>query len=273
MKKIKIISLLIASMAMMLVSCDEYENPVGSRGVGVVPSISSIDPGVFDSNNPTTTYVQFVVDVPEESASSVSEAIIQLSFNEKWERVEYSTITTFPATIKILLSDAASKLGLVLDSITLGDVVNIEVLTVTNGQTYRSKIGVLNAALVCVYDPDKVSGAYHSVSSDWGSEGDITITVDPSDEYTLYVYGLEEMEGLTEDVGPLKMVVNKTDYSVEAPRSIMVSSLAPWGYSYTNLAYGGEGTLNTCDGTYEMAFEISVDQGSFGTYNFVFTKK
>ena len=142
----------------------------------------------------------------------------------------------------------------------------------TNGKIYRSNAAI-NPAVVCAYDPSFVTGSFHSkADANWGSEGDITITVDPTDQYVLYVSGLETMEGLVEDKGPLKMVINPKNYDVTVKRQPLASSLAPWGLSYTNLAYEGSGKLNTCDATYDMVFTISVDQGTFGTYTFTFTK-
>lgn len=150
--------------------------------------------------------------------------------------------------------------------------------TPTNSPSVRNITGILKGGasnitipVPCAYAQANVVGSYHCVSADWGSEGDIDITADDSDPFVVYVAGLETIEGLVEDNGPLKMIINN-DYSISAPRHIIASSLAPWGLSYTNLAYEGSGFLNTCDNSYQMTFEITVDQGSFGLYNFTFTK-
>jgi hypothetical protein len=128
---------------------------------------------------------------------------------------------------------------------------------------------VINAAAVCAYDPEMVSGSYKAVSADWAVDGPVTITVDPEDEYTIYVAGLAELDGLTEDKGPLKMVVNPLNFEVTAERTVLASI----AFDYTNIAYEGFGLLNTCDGTYEMNFTITVDQGSFGQFPFTLTKQ
>jgi hypothetical protein len=266
MKRFKIFSL-IAAVVFTFSSCTEFENPVQQRGEAVVASVSDINPAVFDSNDLTNTFIQFVVNIDESEKSKVSEAAIQVSLNGNMERKELLKVSAFPSTVKIKLADIATKLGVALTDIKLGDVLNIEVLTNTNGKLYRSNAAI-NAAVVCAYNPTLVSGSYHSVSPDWQSEGDITISVDPADEYTLYVAGLETIEGLDEDQGPLKLIVNPVDYSVEAVKTVLASDA--WGYH--NIAYEGAGNLSTCDGTFTMNFAISVDEGPFGTFAFIFTK-
>jgi len=44
-----------------------------------------------------------------------------------------------------------------------------------------------------------------------------------------------------------------------------------WGV-YNNIAYEGTGTFSSCDGTYNMNFTITVDEGSFGAFPFTFTR-
>jgi hypothetical protein len=127
----------------------------------------------------------------------------------------------------------------------------------------------------CEYVVEDVTGNYRAVSppSGWNAAGSIVITADENDPYILYVSGLAAMEGLNEDRGPLKMIVNPVDFTVVAERTVLASDLVPWGYPYTGYSYEGTGRLNTCSGTYSMTFEITVDQGSFGAYEFTFTKQ
>jgi hypothetical protein len=269
MKHINIIAIFF-TFALLIVGCkDTNENLVGSRGLGVVPIISDLQPAVFDSNDLENTYVEFKLDV--EDKSKLENAIIKVSLNGKMQRVDYATFTTFPQMVKVSLKDAIAKLGADFSKIGLGDIINVEVWTTTNGKAYPTK-AVFNASVVCAYKSANVTGSYHSVSKDWASEGDITITVDPNDEFTVYISGLEVMEGLVEDKGPLKMVIDRNSYSIKVDRQVIVSDVSSWGV-YTNLAYAGTGTLNTCDGTYKMSFDISVDQTSFATAQvFTFTK-
>lgn len=272
MKHFNIIAIFFA-FALFFGGCeDTNENLVGARGVAVVPLISNLSPAVFDSKDMGNTYVEFQVDVPD--ASLLENAIVKISFNGQLERVDFSTITTFPQTVRISLAEAVSKLNVALADVVLGDVINVEVWTTSDGKVYQTS-AVFNSAVVCPYFPDQISGSYHSVSSDWASEGDVTITVDPEDPFIVYVSGLEAIDGLDEDMGPLKMVINNLDYSVTAVKTVLASSTLGWGPTsdYHNIAYEGKGTLNTCDGTYTMSFDITVDEGTFGTgQGFIFTK-
>jgi hypothetical protein len=157
-----------------------------------------------------------------------------------------------------------------LAQVELGDIFSFEVVTVIGGKSYYSS-AAFNAPVVCAYNPALVSGSYHAVSAGWAVEGDVTITVDPEDDYIVYVAGLETIDGVNEDLGPLKMIVNPLDFSVTAVKTVL-ASVVTWNPNYTNMAYEGSGILNTCTGTYEMFYTITVDQGSFGGYAFTLTK-
>lgn len=263
MKTYKIFGL-IAAMVLTFASCEtKVDDPAGSRGEGVVPEISNLNPAVYDSNDLENTYVQFTLD----GVAPATEASVVVSLNGDQTRAVVGTYTTFPATVQILLSDAAEKLGMTLAQVELGDIFNFEIVTVIGGKTYYSS-AAFNAPVVCAYNPDFVSGSYHAISEGWASEGDVTITVDPEDDFIVYVAGLEAIEGLDEDQGPLKMIVDPLDFSVVAVKTVIASDA--WGYH--NIAYEGTGLLNTCTGTYEMLYTITVDEGSFGSYEFTLTK-
>lgn len=265
MKQINIFAFFFA-LTILFGGCeDTNENLVASRGEAVVPLITDLKPAVFDSKDLDHTYVEFKLGVDD--AALLENAIVKVSLNGQKQRVNFTTFTTFPQTVRISMKDAAAKLGLTLDKIKLGDIVNVEIWTTSNGKTYQTS-AVFNAAVVCAYNPAQVSGSYHAVSASWGSEGDVTITVDPANPYIVYVAGLEAIEGLNEDKGPLKMVINQLNYAVTAQKTVIASDA--WGYH--NIAYEGSGTLDTCDGTYKMLFSISVDEGGFGSNSFTLTK-
>jgi hypothetical protein len=219
---------------------------------------------VFDVNDLQHAYVQFTVVLPVDV--TVSKATLIGSFNNNHADVTIKELTSFPAVVNITSVDAAQKLGIALADIERGDVFDFELLITADGRTTRST--PLAVPVACVYTTAMSTGSFHSVSEDWNSEGDITITADPGDPYKLYVTGLEEMEGLVEDLGPLVMYVDPVTYAVNVPRKAIASDA--WGYH--NIAYEGSGTFSTCDGTYTMSFELSVDEGSWGTNGFIFTK-
>lgn len=267
MKKLKIFGL-IAGMVATFISCEtQVDDPAGARGEASVPKITDLNPAVYDVNDLENTFVQFklVIDDPK-----VTEAVILVTKGDK-KRVEVARVSSFPATVKLVLKDVVAKLGIQLSSIKPADVFNVEVVTVQGGKSYFSS-AAFKAAVVCGYDPLMVIGSYHAVSDDWGLDGNVTITVDPDDEYIVYVTGLASVEGLVEDKGPLKMVINPLDFSVKAAKTVLASDIKPWGLPYTGYYYEGAGTLNTCNGTYTMNFTIGVDQGNWGVNAFTLTK-
>jgi hypothetical protein len=264
MKKIRILGLIFTLLTIFL-SCEELPDPAGERGVAVVPGISGLNPGVFDVNDLQNAYVRFTVIIPE--GTSVSKATLIGSFNNNHADVTITELTTFPAIVTISSSVAAQKLGIALTDIERGDVFDFELLITEGGRTTRST--PLAVPVACVYTTSMSTGSFHSVSTDWNSEGDITLTADADNPYKIYVSGLEEMEGLVEDLGPLVMYIDPITYAVTVPRKAIASDA--FG-TYHNIAYEGSGSFSTCDGIYTMSFEISVDEGSWGTNAFVFTK-
>ncbi len=263
MKTYKIFGL-IAAMVLTFASCEtQVDDPAGPRGTAVVPSITNLNPAVFDSNELETTFVQFTLGLE----APATEAIVVVSLNGDKARAEVGTYTSFPANIQILLSDVVTELGMTLEQVELGDIFNFEVGAVIGGKTYYSN-AAFNAPVVCAYNPDLVTGSYRAVSAGWAVDGNVTITVDPEDDYVVYVAGLVVLDGQVEDQGPLKMIVNPLDFSVTAVKTVLGTSF----FGYDNVAYAGSGILNTCTGTYEMLFTITVDQGSFGSHDFVLTK-
>jgi len=267
MKKLKIFGL-IAVMAATFISCEtQVDDPAGARGEAIVPGIVDLNPAVYDVNDLENTFVQFKLVIDD---AKVNEAVILVTKGDK-KRVEITRVSSFPATVKLALKDVVGKMGIQLSSVKAADVFSIEVVTVQGGKSYFSS-AAFNAAVVCGYDPLMVSGSYRAVSADWGLDGNVTITVDPNDEFVVYVAGLAAIEGLVEDKGPLKMVINPLDFSVDAVKTVIASDVAPWGLPYTGYNYQGFGTLNTCDGTYSMTYTIGVDQGSWGAYAFTLTK-
>lgn len=268
MKIVKIFSF-IACFVVLFTACEtDVVDPAGARGEGVVPLIANLNPATFDVNDLQNTFIQFdlLLDAP-----SVSEAVLVASYKGGKQRAEIQRLSSFPVNVTVTLADACSKLGISLDDIEAADVFDFEVQTIQGGKTYYSS-AAFKAAVVCGYDVENVTGSYHVISEDWDMEGDVTITADPDDPYTLYVTGQAAAEGLDEDGGPLVLKVNPLNFSVSAPKVLLATSLAPFGLPYNDYSYQGSGELNTCDGSIQMLYTITVDAGSFGSFNFSYTK-
>jgi hypothetical protein len=202
-----------------------------------------------------------------------------------------SGITTFPTTVNFNIASLVDILP-GLDSIKqlqLGDnfkfYVNITMpdgsvingndtlyaLTNTSIKNLPGSSLTVTYNVACALDYALTVGSYHSYSppSDWNSEGDITLTADPDDPNKILVRGIETIEGLIEDKGPLVMHINPVTYAVTADKSVIVSDF----FGYHNGAYAGTGTYNTCTGTYDMKFDITADEGTFiNGATFTFTR-
>lgn len=265
MKRIKTIGLVII-VIMMFSGCEEAKDPAGRRNAAVVPVISDINPGIFDSKDLENSYVEFVVDLVP--GTQVDQVVVEGSYQDNLERVEITSVTTFPSTVRILSSDAAQKLGIALDDISNGDVFLFELLAVDDGMSTRSN-AILRVSVACAFEGPLATGSYHSLSSDWISEGNITITSDPEDPYTVFVVGLAAIEGLDEDQGPLIMHIDPATFSVTADQAVIASDY----FGYGSMSFVGDGTYNSCDGSYTMYFDISIgDYGSQGIFLFEFTR-
>ncbi len=267
MKKFKLFSL-IAALILIVTACDtKVVDPAGDRDVAPVPGIVDLNPATFDVYDLDNSFIKFTLVLDD---SRVSEAKVLVSYKGDKRRVEIAKVTSFPQDLQIKVKDVAAQLGMQLADVKAADVFNFEVQTIVGGETYFSS-AAFNAAVVCGYEIDNVTGSYHAFSDDWGLDDDVTIVADPNNEYILYVHGLASVEGLVE-IAPLKLIVNDKNFSVTAEKTVLAADVEPWGLPYTGYFYEGSGELNTCDGTYTMNFTIGVDQGTWGLQAFVFTK-
>lgn len=250
----------------VLVGCEDSEDPVGLRDVGVVTSLSDINPAIFVFGELDDSYVNFVV--AKEEGVTVDEAYIVGSHNGTSQRTKIKGISSFPAEVNISAVEVAQALGLEIAEIKSGDFFVLEVITVSDGLLSRSA-GSLRVRVVCSFDPAVSFGAYTAASSDWKVNGGITLTPDEEDPFTIYVSGLAALDDeVTEDLGPLVMKIDPLSFNVVAEKSILATAFD----KYTGFSYAGSGTFDSCTGTYQMLMSISVDQGSFGSFEFTFTK-
>ena len=256
---------LIITLLLIYSSCEELPDPAGLRGVAVVPAITDVDPGIFDSKDLENTYVQFVITVPE---GSVPEKISVLgSYQDNFERTVISEYTTFPATVMLNAADVAQKLGISLEEIVNGDVFTFELLTKANNlSTYST--AALMVPVACAYDVALATGAYHAVS-DWPSENDVTIAADPDDPYTILIADLGAIDGITEDNGPFVLHIDPATYNVTCETKTIASDY----FGYGAVTYSGYGVYSSCDGAYSLYIDISVGAyGSQGVYLFELTR-
>lgn len=259
--------MILGGMMLLFSACEtDVTDPAGARDEAVVPGIENLNPATFDVNDLENTFIQFDLTV---SGSGVNEAILLVSFGNEKQRKQVTSVSSFPANIVVPLTEVVSVLGMNLEDVEAADVFAFEVQTVQGGKSYYSS-AAFKVAVVCGYEAANVTGAYTAYSGpdQWDMEGNVTLEVDPDDEYKVYIHGYATAEGL-EETGPIVMNINPLDFSVDVPSS----TIADNAFGYTGYTYTGSGLLNTCNGKYELMMTVTVDQGSFGSFQFEFTKQ
>ena len=265
MKQYKILTILFA-FTLIISGCDDTnENLVGSRGVAIVPTISDINPAFYTTDF-ANSYVKFTVDL--EDGDTVDAAEVQVTF--KGQTAVLQSIESFPATITLPGLEVINALGLTESDVEVDDYFLYHVVT-TKGDVSSRSLAALKVFVTCEFDPLLTVGSYHVISEDWEVEGDVTLTADPTDPFLIGISGLYKMEGGAPNDNVLYLHINPSNFSVTHEKTRLGTS-APWG-SYTNYYYGPvNGLYKSCTGSFEMTFSITVDEGGFGNYNFVFTK-
>ena len=129
--------------------------------------------------------------------------------------------------------------------------------------------------LVCTFTPSLLVGDYKYESEDWEEEGDgLTFEADPEDPLKIYITGYPQSEGLSGNGNRIELNVNPNNYTVSGPKVCIADDLAEWGLAtYLNYSFEAvSGTFDPCTSTYVISFVISVNLGSFGENEFIFTK-
>jgi hypothetical protein len=266
MKNINRLLTLMILLVLTLSGCEtKFDDPAGERNlIPATPLIENLDPSIFLAADKANTYVAF--DVTSGTGGQSMDGLIEVSYDGGQQRAQLQEFT-IPATgLQVKLADVATAIGMSVNDMQGGKYVNIEVLTKAGDKYYRSSAAV-NPLIACDYVSADYVGTPNAQSSGWGVNGPVTVTVDPDDEYTLLVAGLETIDGLNEDQGPLPLVINPASYAITVPKTVLASDA--WGYH--NIAYQGSGTLNTCSQDIMLNIKITVDEGTFGTYTFYIT--
>jgi len=140
MKKILSISILF-TLILALVGCEtKEEDHAGLRGKGVIPLVSDLNPGIFIAGD-GNSYIQFIVAFSEGESADQTDIVVSNGTN--LERAKVDDLSTFPATVKLTLSDVAAALGTTVNSITKGSTIYVEVETTKDGIKTRSTVAAL----------------------------------------------------------------------------------------------------------------------------------
>ena len=267
MKNIKRLLTLIIILGLTLPGCEtKFDDPAGERNLIIAtPKIENLNPSIFLASDKANTYVAF--DVTAGAVGQSMDGMIEVSYDGGQQRAKLQEFT-IPATgLEIALADVATALGMSIDALEGGAYVNIEVLTKSGDKFYRSAASV-NPLIACEYNSAEYVGTANAQSSDWEVNGPVTVTLDPDDPYTLLVSGLAELDGATEDGGPLPLVINPANYEITVPKTILATS---WFYGYSDFFYEGTGSLNTCTREIYLNVYIGVSIGGWGYNEFYIT--
>ncbi|MHA7110610.1 hypothetical protein ACRTDU_10820 [Sunxiuqinia elliptica] len=268
MKKINILAFFFA-FVLILASCeDTNENLVGYRGAAVVPEISDINPAFYTSDL-ANSFVAFKVALPE--GENVDAAELQVTY--KGQTTVLQQISSFPAEINIPATDVLQALSISENDVEIGDSFLVHVVT-KSGELSSRSLAAMKILVTCEFNSELTTGAYSAVSSDWESAGDVTITADPEDPFKLYVDGFAEVDGLVSNGNKLQISIDPYSFKMTGVATVIADDVAPWDLPYTGFSYEPIGGLyNSCDGSFDLQIKITVDQGTFGTYNFTLTRK
>lgn len=260
--------LLVGLIAIVALSCEtETQIDIGPRGIASATIDAVV--AIFQYDDIENAAVVLDIDINDKSAK---ETRLYGQYNGEGEKVLLKTITAYPSTVEITSQEFAAAFDKEVKDLEKGESLLITTESVDASGEIWTNANSLNAAVACAFDPAFVSGTYSVVTEEWGSTGTVTITPVEGDPYKFEVVGLAAMDGVDEDLGPLVFEVNPLDFSVVAPKVALATKA--FGYDMYSYESASPGVLNTCDGSYRMAFTITVTQGSFGTFNdFVFTKK
>lgn len=146
------------------------------------------------------------------------------------------------------------------------------------GQNLTAFTGLTSADVVvnvpCELKPAMMVGSYYMASDDWAAWGDVTIEADPANPFKVFIYGAAGAEGLVDNGNGIEINIDPVTYAASGVKTVLSANLAPWGLGgYTNYYYQPNTvSYNTCNGSYSMVVRIGVDQGSWGNFNYLFTR-
>lgn len=279
MKRFKILSLIVA-LGLFFGACeDTNENLVGSRGVAVIPTITSLTPAApLFTDLTAESFITFTANLAEGELFDAAE--IQVVYEGKVGVVK--TIESFPIETKITAPEILSSLEITEDDVELGTSFLIYVMTTSDGLITRSQAAV-EIKMPCEFDPEVASGSYAAVSADWGVDSNVKILVDENDPYTLYIEGLAEADACTGNGNTVKIHIDPVTFQItgDSERTIVAADCGGWGAkyaAYTNYSYTvSSGFFNSCDGTYDIIFKLEylyegdTEYSSWGDNSFTFT--
>lgn len=278
----------LAFMALFTVSCDQdLPYPLDDVKKGVVIDIvrGENTDGVLSAGITEGNY-KIKLSIPKQQGdySMMGHAQLVCVFTnaagETTSKVVTDDIKTFPTEVNLDIAKIYQQFG--LQEPALGEVLNFT----TNA--------ILKDGYV-VYGWNEFSGFNNSMFTGWLVDGrgysysarypvvcplfleDFVGDMVISDAFNEAEYGVSivkisdtelEMHGFfggEDPEGVIKIVIDPSVHTVTIPKQVITPSYG----SYTNLSIEATGTLDACKGTITFTGPITVDQGGFGSFNFV----
>ncbi|WP_143470813.1 hypothetical protein [Labilibaculum manganireducens] len=280
MKIFKILSLIVA-LGFFFSACeDTNENLVATRGIAVVPTITSLTPeSPLFTDLTEASFITFTASLAEGDMADAAE--IQVVYEGKVGVVK--AIESFPIDTKITAPEILSSLEITEADVKLGTSFFLYVITTSEGISSRSQAAV-EIKMPCEFDSELSFGSYAAVSGDWGVDSNVKILTDENDPYTLYVSGLAEADACTGNGNTVTVYIDPVTFQLtgDTERTIVAADCGGWGAGYedyTNYSYTvSSGFFNSCDGTYNIAFKLEylpvggTEYTSWGDNGFTFTR-
>jgi hypothetical protein len=231
--------------------------------------MSEVLPAYF-SENIEASYVQFDLSLSSgDQVDKVQLEAIRIRGGKEDKKGIVKDVTLPVSGLKVTATEVLAALNIPHSDFFAGDLFNLYVLTTKGGQTTRS-IAAVGIPVVCFFEPSMLVGDYYYVSASWEEEGDVVLEADPNDPYKIYISGMAETQGAASNGNKILLEFNANNFSITGPNSIISDSFA----GYTNYGYRPvSGKFDSCSNTYTITFAITVAQGSFGNFAFVFEKK
>ncbi len=158
-----------ACLALIAVGCNEpptgddfADKHYGEQGAVAIPS--NVETGFFDLANPDEAGIAFDLSTKGEDVSQVEITVT----HEDGAQAVYQTVSSFPETIDVPLTDLLSALNIPMDSVQVGDEVLFTFDVDAASGRYRSN-EVLSVPFSCKSD---LSGTLNYVTSNYFCSGD-----------------------------------------------------------------------------------------------------
>ena len=262
----------IVSVLFFITTCkDTNENMVQERGVYFIPQLTKVSPSYFLPEI-EDSYVGFNLALSQGEA--LDKVQIEVVHKTKSAILREVTVPVGGVDVKVTAKEIHNALSLTDDDYNLGNVYYLYFITVQDGKPHRSTTKI-SLQVVCPFEPEMLVGTFDYESEDWEEEGgDLTFEADPKNPYKIYINGYPQSEGLSGNGNRIELNVNPNTLNITGPKTIIANNLAEWGLpNYLNYTFEPiRGKFDACTETYTIIFVISVNLGSWGENEFIFTK-